>query len=130
MAESQYEYEIREIRRAQRRADEVRNAPLADRREAQAAFFDAIRDQPDHVGDVVGWLLNGSYGYGEQQLALRILNSPRMNRVAALTQMAAVFEWQCPEDRARQAWKRLTAPEKAQLAYAVQDAIRDAEEEA
>lgn len=124
-----YEYEMREIRLAHRQMDEVRDAPLADRREAQAHFFEVMRDSPDLVGERVGWLLGGNYGYGPMLLAKRILDSPRMNRVAALTQMIGVFEWHCPEDRTRQAWKRLTAPEKARLAYAVQDAIREAEEE-
>ena len=61
------------------------------------------------------------------KLANRILESPRMNRVAALTQMIGVFEWQSSEVMTRQAWKRLTVREKAQLAYAIQDSIRDAE---
>jgi len=123
---NQYEYEMREIASAHRQMDEVRRAPLADRKEAQLAFFEAMREHPDLVAERVDWLLGGNYGYGSMLLAKQILDSPRMNRVAALTQMIGVFEWQSPEVMTRQAWKRLTPGEKSQLAYAVQDSINDA----
>jgi len=125
---SQREYEQREITLAHRQIDEVNHAPLADRKEAQMAFFEAMRDAPGVVGERVGWLLDGNYGYGSMMLAKRILERPRMNRVAALTQMVGVFEWQSPEVMTRAAWKRLTAGEKHALAQHVQGAIADAEE--
>ena len=126
---SQHEYEMRERREAHRHLDEIRKAPLAERKEAQAEFFEAMRDRPRLVGERVGWLLDGNYGYGSVLLAKQILHSPRMNRVAALTQMVGAFEWQCPEDMTRQAWKRLTAGEKHELARAVEHAIQQAEDE-
>jgi hypothetical protein len=125
---SQREYEHREIALAHRQIDEVSRAPLADRKEAQMAFFEAMRDAPGVVGERVGWLLDGNYGYGSMMLAKNILARPRMNRVAALTQMVGAFEWQSPEVMTRQAWKRLTAGEKSALAQHVQGAIADAEE--
>lgn len=126
---SQREYEQREITLAHKQIDEVNDAPLADRKEAQMNFFESMRDAPHVVGERIGWLLDGNYGYGSMILAKRILNSPRMNRAAALTQMVGVFEWQSPEAMTRQAWKRLTAGEKAALAEQVERAIADAEEE-
>jgi hypothetical protein len=126
---SQHEYEQREIREAQAQQRAVAKAPLAERKEAQLDFFKAMRDQPRLVGERVSWLLDGNYGYGSMLLAKRILHSPRMNRVAALTQMIGVFEWQCPEDMTRQAWKRLTPGEKHELARAVEHAIESAEAE-
>lgn len=124
---SQYEYEMRAWREAQRHLDEIRKAPLAERKEAQAEFFEAMRDSPRRVGERIGWLLDGNYGYGEMLLAKQILHSPRMNRIAALTQMVGAFEWQCPEDMTRQAWKRLAPGEKHELARAVEHAIEQAE---
>lgn len=126
---SQHEYETREIRAAHHHLDEVKKAPLADRKDAQLDFFKAMRDQPRLVGERVSWLLDGNYGYGSMLLAKRILHSPRMNRVAALTQMIGAFEWQCPEDMTRQAWKRLTPGEKHELARAVEAAIHSAEDD-
>lgn len=126
---SNYQYEERERREAHNRIEEVRKAPLEERRENTDAFFKAMRDNPDLVGERVGWLLNGSYGYGSMKMAEQILNSPRMNRVAALTQMVGVFEWLAPEEMTRQAWKRLSGEEKAALKDAVEEAIDDAEDE-
>jgi hypothetical protein len=124
---SQREYEMREIQLAHRQMDEIRDAPLAERKEAQMNFFEAMRDAPQVVGERVGWLLDGNYGYGSMMLAKNILSHRRMNRVAALTQMIGVFEWRSPEDMTRRAWKRLTAAEKHALAVNVQGAIEDAE---
>ena len=100
---------------------------MADRKEAQAAFFEAMRDDPALVAERLGWLLDGNYGYGPMLLAKRALASPRMNRSAALTQMVGAFEWQSPDDMSRAAWKKLSAGEKARLESAVQGAITSAE---
>jgi hypothetical protein len=120
---SQSEYEHRELVLAQRGLTEIRRAPLSDRREAQGAFFEAMRDQPEIVGERVGWLLDGNYGYGQMLLAKRVLGSPRANRVAALTQLIGAYEWQSPEDMSRAAWKKLSAGERTKLNSAVQAAI-------
>ena len=126
---SQAEHERRELSEAHKRIDGLRRAPLADRKEAQAKFLEAMRDDPELVAERVGWMLGGSYGAGEQILAQRILKSPRMNRSAALTQMVGAFEWMTPEDMVRAAWKKLSASEKAALETAVHGAIASAESE-
>lgn len=125
---SQYEYEQREIREAHRQRDEVNKAPLAERKEAAASFYEAMAERPKLVGERVSWLLDGNYGYGPMLLAKNILRHKRMNRVAALTQMIGVYEWHSPEVMTRQVWKRLTPGEKAELARAVEHAIEEAEE--
>ena len=126
---SQYEYELREATEARSRLAKLQRQPLADRKEAQASFFEAMRDQPELVAERVGWLLDGNYGYGEMILAKRILKSPRMNRSAALTQMIGAFEWMSPEDMVRAAWKKLTKSQQAALEKAVQATLRSAETE-
>ena len=123
---SQVEYERRELMEARKRLEEIQRAPLADRKEAQASFFEAMRDSPELVAERIGWLLDGNYSYGAMQLAKRVLGSPRMNRSAALTQMVGAFEWQSPEIMSREAWKKLTAGQKAHLENAVQEAITSA----
>jgi len=125
---SQHEYEQREIRAAQAQRAAVQRAPLRDRKEAQLAFFEAMRDDPALVAERLGWLLDGNYGYGAMMLAQTVLRQPRMNRQAALTQMIGVYEWQCPEDMTRAAWKRLSPGEAAALGREVRVAISDAEE--
>ncbi|MDQ3300608.1 MAG: hypothetical protein M3619_28845 [Myxococcota bacterium] len=128
-APSQAEYERRELADAHKKIDDLRRSPLADRKEAQAEFLKAMREDPELVAERIGWLLNGSYGYGSMQLAKRVLGSPRMNRSAALTQMVGAFEWQSPEDMTRAAWKKLSASEKAALERAVQGEITSAQSE-
>ena len=126
---SQADYEHRELDDANRRLRDVERASLADRKEAAAQFFEAMRDSPELVAERLGWLLDGSYGYGEGVLAKRILGSPRMNRSAALTQMVAALEWSSPSAMTRASWKKLTKAQQAALEKAVQAAIRDAESE-
>lgn len=126
---SQHEYEQREIREAHKQQEEVNKAPLAERKEAAASFFEAMAERPKLVGERVSWLLDGNYGYGPMLLAKNILAHKRMNRVAALTQMIGVYEWHSPEVMTRQAWKRLSAGEKNELARAVEHAIEAAENE-
>ena len=126
---SQAEYERRELADAHKKLAEMRRAPLSDRKEAQAEFLKAMREDPELVAERIGWLLNGSYGYGSMLMAKQVLGSPRMNRSAALTQMVGAFEWMAPEDMVRAAWKKLSAGEKAALESAVQGAIASAQSE-
>lgn len=124
---SQAEYERRELSDAHKKLVEFQRAPMASRKEAQAAFFEAMRSAPELVAERLGWLLDGSYGYGAMLLAKGVLGRPRMNRSAALTQMVGAFEWQSPEDMSRASWNKLSASEKARLESAVQATIARAE---
>lgn len=124
---SQAEYERREIDEARRKVIEVERAPLAERKEACADFFEAMRDRPELIAERIGWLLAGNYGYGSMILAKQVLKNRRMNRPAALTQMIATYEWMCPPRMAVEAWKRLTSAQKEALQVAVEEVIADAE---
>lgn len=126
---SESEYERRELTEAQNKLSQLRRAPLSERKEAQAEFFKAMRDDPELVAERVGWLLDGNYGYGSMLMAKQVLGSPRMNRSAALTQMIGAFEWMTPEDMVRAAWKKLSASAKAALESAVQGEIASAQSE-
>jgi len=126
---SQAEYEHREFAEASQKLRSIEKAPLAERKEAAAAFLTAMREQPQIVAERIEWLLGGDYGFGPMQLAKRVLNSPRMNRSAALTHMIAAFEWSTPSAMAVAGWKTLTKGQQAALERAVQTAIKSAETE-
>jgi hypothetical protein len=126
---SQAEYESRMFREAAAREREVDRAPLSDRREAQREFLSAMATDPAVVAERIGWLVDGNYGYGEMQLARRVVANPRMNRESALTQLVAVYEWQCPRRMAVEAWKKLTRPQKEELSEAVAVVVAEAERE-
>lgn len=126
---SQSEYERRELQEANQHLSAVERSPLADRKEAATEFLAAMRDHPELVAERIGWLLGGNYGYGQMLMAKRVLGSPRMNRVAALTQMVAAFEWSSPGTMTRAAWKKLTKGQQSALDRAVQAVVRDAARE-
>lgn len=129
-AHERQEYDRRELAEANQRLEKIRRAPLADRKAAQATFLNAIRTMPEHIADMIGWMIDGNYGHGEMVLARRVLASPRMNRAAALTQMAGAFEWGSPEDLSRAAWHQLSSAEKTKLDRAVQAALKHADKAA
>lgn len=126
---SQAEYESRMFQEAARREQEIDRAPLSDRKEAQASFLEDMRTDPATVAERIGWLIAGNYGYGEMQLAKRIVASPRMNRESALTQLTAVYEWQCPRRMAVDAWKKLTPAQKSALSATIAVVIAEAEKD-
>ena len=126
---SEADYERRELEIAHREMADLEKAPLADRKEACQAFYEAMRDDPARVAERIGWIFDGNYGRGHYIMARRILASPRMNRAAALTNIAAAADWQCPQRMVATAWKKLTGPQKAMLDAAIQVVIKAAENE-
>ena len=106
-------YEQREIQSALAHEREVDRAPLAERKEAQNDFLEAIQKYPEVVAERVGWLLDGQYGMGAMLLAHNV--TARMNRPAAYSQMIAVLDHNCPKRMAAEAWKKLTKPQQAKL---------------
>ena len=88
------------------------SAPLADRKEAAAAYAHLLRN-PAALAERLGWLQNGDYGAAEKAATDEILSNSRLNRAAALGQLLAGVECQCPARAAAAAYKALTAEEKA-----------------
>lgn len=104
--QSQAEYEQTEQRRLWKDLQEVEKAPLAERREARADFANALLQYPEIIAERVGWLLNGSYGFGSYREAGRIVREGgRTNKVAQLVLLTAALEWKCPNGFAIEAWK-------------------------
>ena len=126
-------YETHELSRALQAIRDREQATLADRREARVDYAEALR-LPGLVAERIGWLLGGSYGYGEMRLAERIAGNPRCNRVAGLSLLVASCEWQCPGRFAAEEWHRLTQDEQVLLTVSITaeleewDATRHTEE--
>jgi hypothetical protein len=66
---TQSEYERNERAMALKHEQQIDKAPLADRKDSQAQFLDAMRERPEIVGERLGWLFEGNYGYGAMMLA-------------------------------------------------------------
>ena len=127
---SQQEYEAREAQEFHKQLNEVEKAPLAERKEAAQAFYEAMAHDPAVVGERVGWLIAGNYGYGSMKAAERILAmSKRANKAASLTHAVAALEWRCPIRFAMQAWKKLTPDQKRKLDSFVKAEISSAASE-
>lgn len=112
---SQSEYHAREMRSMQAQLAANETAPLPDRKAATQEAFLVMRDNPALIADRIGWLFNGDYGYGAQHKAKQIIGSPRMNRVAALTQLLMALDHNTPMTGSIQAWKRLTPVQQKNL---------------
>lgn len=125
--DSQREYENRSLHEANRHLTQIESAPLSERKEAQAEFLEVIKNDPALLAERLSWLIDGNYGYGEMMKAKQIIASPRVNREAALTQLVAAYEWQCPPAMAVAAWKKLDATEKRMLSSAIEVVIEAAE---
>lgn len=121
------QYDANELTMARRDEERINAEPLADRKECQAAFLNAMATDPALIAERIGWLIDGNYGYGPMLLAKRIVTSPRMNRVAGLSQLICVFEWRCPRTMGMAAWKMLTKSQKADLETAIETVIAEAE---
>lgn len=123
---TQEEYEQREARELQRQLRET------DRNPSRCADCEHFREQlafdPERIAERIGWLLDGSYGYGAMQAAQRVLAKRRGNRVAWLVQTIGALEWRCPVARVVAAWKKLTPVEKRALDTAVSRAIKEHED--
>ena len=120
---SQADYERREAQEFQRQLRRAEEDSLPEHREACAEFLEAMREQPDLIAERLEWLFDGSYGFGAQQAARRVLTS-RGNRVAWLVQTLAAIEWRCPQRMAADAWKKLSVEERVCLDQAVRQVMR------
>ena len=119
---SDYAYEVSEAQEFRREMAEAEQGSIEERKESAHEYFLAMRDSPSLVGERVGWLIDGNYGYGAMQAAKRIISSPRMNRSASLSQIVAALEWKCPQKMAASAWNKLTSVQKTNLEWEVSKA--------
>lgn len=111
---------IRELSDLSARLTEIERAPLSDRREAYIQFAQTARDNPRIIADRVGWLLNGSYGYGAYWRAWQIATSSnRNNKPAQLCQLIAAVEWGCTAADCRKAYKALSPAQQVTLTDAI-----------
>jgi hypothetical protein len=126
---TQAQYEANELAIATRDENRINAEPLADRKEAQATFLEAMATEPKIVAERIEWLLEGNYGHGQMLMAQRA--TKRMNRAALWTQLVAVFEWRCPRNLASAAWQKLSGTQQARLQRLVEKVIAeyDAREE-
>ena len=89
--------------------------PLSERKENAARLFHDMKSDPAVVAERVGWLLNGSYGYGGMIKGKKAASSKRGNREVQLVMMTAAIEWGVPARMVAAEWHKLTPAEKRRL---------------
>jgi len=120
------QYHEKEMRRFVRECDQIRNAPLWERKEAQAELAGFWRDDPKVFAERCRWVLEGQYGYGASFAARGIANtSKRSNRTAQLSQLTALLECRCPENMTRVVWNGLNAEQQAALTASIDAELAD-----
>lgn len=120
------QYEENEYRRYFAELKRIEQAPIAERKDAQKQYLDALVSYPEIIAERVRWLFNGSYGWAQQQKALQVLNSPRMNRIAALSVMIAQQDHFCPARFAVNAYLKLTKKQQTRINELIQKEIEGA----
>lgn len=121
---TQAEYETRESKLLANQLADVERAPLHERREAMADYADMMT-RPDIIGERIGWLLAGNYGYGAMVKAKDIASRPRMNRVAGLSQLLAALDHRCPAAFARKAYNAMSKEQREAVDMAILAAIHN-----
>lgn len=123
-------FDLNERARFNDQLRDVEAAPLAERQEARAEWADALTTTPETIAERIGWLIDGSYGFGAYQLAQDVIRNKRMNRTAWLGLTIAALEWQCPSNFARQAWNKLDKPQQDKITALIMAEIESALTEA
>ena len=119
--------EMRERGRYVADLERVAGLPLVDRQENRETFRRDCETSPALVCERIGWLLNGSYGYGSHAAARQVLGS-RMNKRAWLFVTIAALEWQVPNGFARQVWNGLSAEAQRAINSGIDAEMADAVE--
>ena len=111
------EYTEREMKITAKDAAEIEALPMVERRENYQDFAADMAATPQLIAERIGWLLNGSYGFGQMILAQRALDA--RNPKAHLFQLIAIFEWRTGRSYAAKAWRMSSEATKEALNKAI-----------
>jgi hypothetical protein len=107
-------YQAREKREYARQLRAPNAGTVAEKQESTDRWVEAIGDHPEIIAERVGWLFDGSYGYGSYRAAWALLESdePCTDQVIAII---SALEWMVPEAYYLRAMKRVPADQLARL---------------
>lgn len=120
---TQEQYEQNERAKLVAQLQAVERAPLQDRREAQADLAKTMASDPALIGERIGWLIEGCYGYGACLAAKGFLEF-KGNREAGLMGLLAALEWGCPLAYTRLGWHSLSKQQKRDLSAAIAEGMK------
>lgn len=119
---------VNDIDRAWGEIQDRLRAPLPVRQAARARFSRTMAENPEDIGEAIRDILRGDHIYSDtsRYRLINVLNSPRMNRIAAINNMVASDVWQVPTPFAIDAWKKLLPGHKKRLDVIIENEIRRA----
>jgi len=112
------QYHNQEMKRAFKHYAEIQTIPRREREENYREFLEA---DPDFIAQQVEWIFNGSYGYGEQQMAINILSMRNPN--PSLFHLVSSLNWQTGEYYSRKAWKAFSQDRQYRVNQAISDVV-------
>ena len=121
---TQKEYEEREIRMYFKKLEEVEKSPKQDRIEGFKELFDNARLNPVIISERIGWILDGSYGFGPYKIAERIVKETK-NPNYHLFHILAHYEYLTSDYYASKVYRSLTQDQKDKLNELVTKEIED-----
>lgn len=121
---TQAQYAARERRMLNDKIQQCHAQSLADRRAAKADWAEAMLNV-ELIEQRVHWIFKGCYGWGATDRALAIREG-RGNRIAALGQLLACLDWNCPPREAAAAWKALKPAQRLAIDRAIARAMKSA----
>ncbi len=116
------EYERREAEQHRVDRSRVEALSVTERKDNGQDWAKRCAVYPEWVGDNVGLILDGNYGYGAMKAAERILDG-QGNKPAALYFIIADLDGSTGDYYARKAWHSLTPTQQEKLTQAIQAAI-------
>lgn len=122
---TQAQYAARERRILNDKIQQCHAQSLVDRRAAKADFAEALLDCK-LIETRVHWIFDGCYGWGATDRALSIREWKRGNRIAAIGQLLAVLDWNCPQREAIAAWRSLKPCQRLAVDRAIARAMKSA----
>ena len=120
---TQAQYEANEAKQLAKLLQEVEAIKGEDAQEGREQYMELLCNA-SMMQERLGWLFEGSYGYGAQKKAIAIAEaSKRTNKTAQLCMLLAALDCSCKRYMAASAWKALGSLRKVSVAYAVDNAI-------
>lgn len=107
-------YQAREKREYARQLRAANSGTIGEKQEATDHWIETIHKHPEIIAERVGWLFDGSYGYGSYRAAWALIDSgePCTDQVIAIV---SALEWMVPEAYYLRAMKTVPADEMSRL---------------
>jgi len=114
------EYIHNELRLLNNQIEECGKLSKTEKQENKQLLLDTWIDTPEVFADRIGWILNGTYGYGAMYKAIQLADNKRCNRIAGLSIILSAIEYSVTSVNSVKAWKELNKEQQEKLSSLIQ----------